>query len=145
MRCELADLDPSLRQHNRFSDWVKGLEKTSKEGCGDQDALNKLSELTSSALTGEEEPSSKKLKLKCADAGRVADTAFRLREHCHLLRRLEKELVGRVRCWLLHIAPNQLVGLCDTLKLYEQCSRQAGPELWLPAVMGVGHPWMRPS
>ena len=98
MRKQLLELDPSVGEKNRFSEWLKGLEKSSKEGCGDLDALQKLTSLAKSALAGVDAPKTGKLgSLRSADHKAVADSQFRLREHCHLLRRIEKELVGRVR------------------------------------------------
>ena len=64
----MLELDPSLQDNNRFSDWLKSLEKSSKEGCGDKEALAKICALAESAMIGDEQMS-EKLRLKCSDAG----------------------------------------------------------------------------
>ena len=69
LRSQLLDLDPSLQNNNRFSDWLKGLEKPSKEGCGDHDALERIRSLVEALDDAMVEDKTGKCKLKCADPG----------------------------------------------------------------------------
>lgn len=95
---DLLKLDPSMAGCDRFCEWVDGQSKPSKEGCGDLEALIKLRALIDSVPAAAQHAVSKRKPNESIKPNeRATDANFKLREQVHLLRRLEKELVGRYR------------------------------------------------
>ena len=99
--CEMKALvlydDPSFEE-TRFSGWVKNIQNRANqgdEGCGDEEAAGRLKRLVEQGMANHKkhgEKPSKKRKGEDAEQG-----VWDLREHCHGLRRVQKELVARLR------------------------------------------------
>jgi len=103
---DLAQQDPSYGQSEDepFKRWQQALKLTGKEGCGDAEANAQLNAILAAAIEGAK-------KRKKAGAGaksgagkqtKAAEEAlnalkWELRELVHQLRRLQKEMVGRIR------------------------------------------------
>jgi len=85
--------DPAFEEV-RFSGWEKALDKEGEEGCGDEEAKERLFQLIAQAGEGLEAVSKSAPKRK---GEKLDEGKWELREHVHGLRRLQKELVGRLR------------------------------------------------
>jgi len=83
-----------------FMRWIRSLELSGEEGCGDEEAAAILRNLLAEAGV---EKIAQKAKQNAAANNQKKDSEgllaqkWELREHVHGLRRLQKELVGRVR------------------------------------------------
>jgi len=86
--------DEAAFVETRFSQWRERLDKEGEEGCGDSEAAERLKALVEEASSEMVKVTLKRNKRKGEDldAGK-----WELREHVHGLRRLQKELVGRLR------------------------------------------------
>ena len=97
MRDTILAKDPSF-DNERLKKWQHALKSEGEEGCGDVEAKDKLCALIDS-IEGGPRPIKKKMLAKKTAAATEELNAEKwdLREHVHHLRRLQKELIGRVR------------------------------------------------
>merc|ERR1719447_402111 len=97
MRDAILAQDPSF-DNERFKKWQRALKSEGEEGCGDVEAADKLCALIDSIASDSKNVKKKSASKKTAAAEEELNAAkWDLREHVHHLRRLQKELVGRVR------------------------------------------------
>ena len=89
--------DPAFEE-TRFAGWVKNIRSQANqgdEGCGDEEAAARLRGLVEDGMANHKKHGKKptaKRKGEDAEQG-----VWDLREHCHGLRRIQKELVARLR------------------------------------------------
>ena len=96
MKAGVMHDDPSFEEL-RFAGWVKNIKGQAQgdEGCGDEEAAERLKRLVEEGMANHKKHGTKptaKRKGEAAEQG-----VWDLREHCHGLRRIQKELVARLR------------------------------------------------
>ena len=97
MKAGVMHDDPGFEE-TRFAGWVKNIKNQAQsgdEGCGDEEAAQKLKGLVEKAMANHKKHGAKPTKKRKGEEAERA--AWDLREHCHGLRRLQKELVARLR------------------------------------------------
>ena len=96
MRDAILAKDPSF-DNERLKKWQRALKSEGEEGCGDVEAADKLCALIDSIQSGTKSVKKMSAKKTAAATEELNAEKWDLREHVHHLRRLQKELVGRVR------------------------------------------------
>jgi hypothetical protein len=96
MRDAILAKDPSF-DNDRLKKWQRALKSEGEEGCGDVEAADKLCALIDSIQSGTKSVKKMSAKKTAAATEELNAEKWDLREHVHHLRRLQKELVGRVR------------------------------------------------